>query len=290
MDLGSKELKWEPTPRQLRAMDINSDGVVDNKDTLMLEDYLNGYIPALPPVPYTYLEQVDDDNTKNVQNLLIIDGHYYNYNPNTMTYDEGICKNGTINIPFKEFVEDDWIIHEKFFNYLLGMAVHLYSTSTDITYMQKLLKEVYPEHMYDENFFYPGFYNKNMKQLVLDYQTNHINYTIGDLDNDGKLTMNDANLLRAYLDDPQHILWLEDPLHNDDSSILGDFQKSRADINKDNIIDETDYKLLLKEINGETHNLVNYDTAFNLGWIDVEIEKMLEEEYNSYGNIAEVSK
>ena len=156
--------------------------------------------------------------------------------------------------------------------------------------MQNLLKEAYPEHMYDDKFFYPGYYSNNMKQIVKDYQEAHTYYTTGDLDNDGKLTMNDANLLKAYLDDPQHQLWVIDPLNNEDSKILGEFQKGRADINNDGTIDYTDYDLLVKEINGETHNLVKYRTTFNMGWIDVEIEKLLEEEYNSYGNISEVSK
>lgn len=271
---GSEKLHWEANARQKIAMDCNKDGVIDNKDTLMFEDYLNGKIASLGLAPYTYTIPSDYDEGDNVSNLLIIDGHY----------------DRSVNIPFMDFITDEWVIHEKFFNYLLGMAIHKYSDSTNITYLQELLKEYYPEHMYDDNYFYPSIYSDNMKTIVTDFQLSKINYTKGDLNRDNKLTKEDLTLLRNYLDDPQHKLYEEDPKENQDSTLLSEIQKSRADVNDDGYVNELDYEMLKKEVNKETQNLKNYDISFNLGWCDVQTEALLEEAVNFSGNISEVSK
>ena len=278
---GSEELHWTPTRRQLAAMDINGDGVVDMHDTLMFEDYLHGYIPDLGWAPYTYTIQADITNNKNVNNLLIIDGHYY---------EDEFCTRGDINIPFGEFSTNEWVIHEKFFNYLLNMAVQPYSDSYNITYMQKLLKEVYPEHMYDDNYFYPGYYSDNMKNLVKQFQVSHYDYYYGDLNKDNKLDSVDLQILREYLDDPQHKQHELDPTRYPDSDLLSPIQKSRADINRDGYINEQDYTILQSMIDDPAISLKNYHISFNLGYVDVQTEALLEQEYNVYGNISEVSK
>lgn len=278
---GSEELHWTPTRRQLAAMDLNGDGIVDNRDTLIFEDYLNGYIPDLGLAPYTYTIQSDSTNKDNVENLLIIDGHYY---------EDEYCSKGDINIPFGEFTENDWVIHEKFFNYLLDMAVHQYSAIDNISYMQKLLKEVYPDHMYDEDYFYPGVYSDRMRELVKQFQVTHYTYYYGDLNKDNKIDSIDLQLLRDYLDDPQHQRYIEDPTKYEDSDLLSDVQKSRADVNRDGYIDELDYQIMESAVSGETQNLRNYEITYNLGYIDVSTEALLEEECNFNGNISEVSK
>lgn len=278
---GSEELHWTPTRRQLAAMDLNGDGVVDMHDTMIFEDYLNGYISDLGLAPYTYTVVNDSTNSKNVDNLLILDGHYY---------EDEFCSRGDINIPFSEFMENPWIIHEKFFNYLLDMAIQPYSDSYNISYAQKLLKEVYPEHMYDKKYFYPGAYSDKMRELVKQYQVSHYNYYYGDLNRDDKIDDIDRQLLRAYLDDPQHHLHEEDPIKYEDSDLLSDIQKSRADINRDGYVNERDYELLLGIIDNTELEMRNYWTTYNLGYIDPQTEALLEQEYNAYENISEVSK
>lgn len=270
---GSENYHWKANARQLIAMDCNKDGVIDNKDTLMLKDYLDGKLASLGLAPYTYEIPQEADSGTNVKNLLIIEGHY----------------DKSVNIPFNEFIEDDWVIHEKFFNYLLGMSIHNYSDSTNITYLQKLLKELYPEHSEDPNFFYPGKYSDNMRKIVLDYQKSKISYTKGDLNKDNKLTQEDLTIFRAYLDDPTHKDY-EAGISKEDSDLLGPSQYDRADINSDGYRNEVDYKLLESDVLGETENLKEYDISFNLGWVDVQTEALLEQEYNSYGTISEVSK
>ena len=278
---GSEELHWTPTRRQLAAMDLNGDGIIDMHDVQIFQDYLHGYIPDLGWAPYTYTIKADITNSKNVNNLLIIDGHYY---------EDDFCTKGDVNIPFGDFLTNEWIIHEKFFNYLLGIAVQPYSDSYNITYMQELLKEAYPEYTYDENYFYPGIYNENMRDLVKKFQIYHYDYYYGDLNKDNKLDEVDLLLLREYLDDPKHQMYEQDPTRYEDSDLLSEVQKARADINRDNHINERDYEILESMVNDPNISLKNYHIAFNIGYIDVQTEALLEQEYNTAGNISEVSK
>lgn len=314
--------KWEPTAKQLAVMNVRKDETspgVDIRDAQYLYRFIQGD-PAIPSLGYTYFditENSDYEMGDNVENLLIIDGHY-----DTET-----------NIPFMEFVTDGWVIHEKFFNYLLGMAIHNYSTSSDITYLQKLLQEYYPNHVYDPSFFYPGRYNDDMRNLLKKYQIEKISYTTGDLNKDNMLTTADLQLLRSYLDDSADYTkvqkYIDDPEQNPlteeeilrldrngdgiintlDLNILNEELtdnyspqlRSRADINGDGYTDESDYVALKNIIEyGSTTiiqngierkiDLKNYDITFILGWLDVQTEALIESDYNPYGLISEVSK
>ena len=325
-DLPYNKANWTPTDKQLLVMNCRTDTEwhrqeINVDDAVYLYDYINGIggIMDLGLVPYEIEVAKPSTISKNVSNLLIIEGHY----------------NRNINIPFNEFTTDDWAIHEKFFNYLLDMGVHKYSNSEDITYIQKLLKEVYPESLYGPNeYFMVGDYNTFMRDKMKDYQESKINFTIGDLNKDNKLDSYDVDILRQYVDDsadytlvskyladpeknpltPEQILQLDQDgdgiITENDKKILNDklnqkyspTVRSRADINNDGIVDETDY-LLLKEIveNGYAYildslgNLIyidlrNYDITFQLGWLDVQTEAILEYDVNIDGKISEVSK
>lgn len=305
---GSEELKWKPTSRQYVAMDINNDNIIDNKDTKILYNFIQGdpTYPSLGLAPYTYTISGDYNLGDNVSNLLIIDGHY----------------DRSVNIPFADFIKDDWVIHEKFFNYLLGMAIHPYSNSEDITYLQKLLKEIYPEHIYDKSFFYPGVFSENMRNILYDYQRSIVHYIIGDLNRDNKISKSDLTMLRDYLDDPdvQDLNLIQAYLDNKveiteadqarldrnidgivnykDKDIIEDIVnhkysatfRSRIDINSDSFVNEIDYKLLEDEVNGKTTNLKLYDIPFILGYYDVQTENLIESSINYNEMISEVSK
>ena len=297
---------WTPTKIQAAVMDINKDGVIDNKDAVILYRFVSGdpAYPSLGTTPYTTEVEGEFGLINNVQNLLIIDGHYAD----------------DVNIPFNEFTENDWIIHEKFFNYLLGMSIHKYSNSNDITYLQKLMKEYYPQYTYQKDFFYPGVYSDNMKQLIKDFQKSQISYTLGDLNRDNRLTnedlvlmrelinaLNDIDLVEKYLIQEAELTeeQLEEFDLNDDGKVdkedldLMNEQleekyslvlRVRADVNRDGLINKTDYEILQKQIEGKTDQLTNYDITFMLGWYDVPTENLFEETVNFSGNISEVSK
>lgn len=305
---GSEELHWKASAKQLAVMNVDeTHSGIDVYDAVKLYKFIqkDPSIPSLGITYYTY-NSGEESTLDNVSNLLIIDGHY----------------DKDINIPFDDFVEDGWVIHEKFFNYLFGMAIHKYSNSEDITYLQNLLKAYYPDYIYAMKPFYPGYYNEEMRQIVKRYQTSKVSYTTGDLNMDNKLTFADLESLRNYLDDPNVIniekvrkylnneITLTDAeiaeldVTNDGRITYEDFNtyedrinkkysadfRSHADINDDNVIDETDYIMLQRELEGLTNNLAKYDGKFMLGWCDVETESNLELDYNLSGNISEVSK
>lgn len=302
---------WTPTPKQLKVMNCCTNTEKDLKEINTKDaEYLYRYIhddPAIPDLGVVEYEvEAGDDFVREINNFLILDGHY----------------DTLINIPYLDFVNDDWVIHEKFFNYLFNMAVHKYSDQDDIDYVQKLLKAVYPTLQYDRTIFQRGFYNDYVRELVRIYQWNQVNYTTGDLNKDNKIDEKDLEILRNYLDDiadyNEVVNYLMNPtlypltpeeivrLDTNEDGIIDETDRfniknsidtkysplmiERMDINKDGIINEDDYKLLQDEVEGITHNLSNLDITFNLGWLDVQTEKIIEDDINSNGAISEVSK
>ncbi len=309
----AEQYHWTPTPKQLAVMNCCDDTEKDLKEINVKDaEYLYRYINNDPyirdlGIAYFDVESETDFSAKdNVDNLLIIDGHY----------------NELMNIPYLEFVENDWVIHEKFFNYLFNIAIHKYSHQDDIDYLQKLLKGIYSNLKYDKEVFQRGFYNDYVKELVKIYQWNKVEYTTGDLNKDNKIDNKDLEILREYLDDTTDytkvVNYIINPtlyplteeeilrLDTNEDGIIDELDRiklaetiaekysklmlERMDINKDGVIDEYDYKLLQDEVNGITHSLSNLKITFNLGWLDVQTEKMLEDDVNSDGNISEVSK
>lgn len=279
---GSEQYKWTPTPKQLAVMNVRKDETDPNitvKDAEYLYRFINGD-PKIPSLGFSYYDievSADYDNGVNVSNLLIIDGHY----------------DIDINIPVSDFVNDDWIIHEKFFNYLFGMAITPYSSNENIAYLQQLLQVFYPEYIYDTNYFQVGIYTKNMQNLLKEYQKQRISYTTGDLNKDNEITYADLELLRNYIDDSADYTlvqkYLVDPVKyplseteiqrldrdNDhqitksdldilDSSLTEKYSgllRLRADINGDGFVDEQDY-VALKEILDNGYTII-YDEKSN---------------------------
>lgn len=324
---------WTPTPKQLAVMNCRTDTEwhrqnINVDDAVMLYNYINniGGITDLGLTPWQVNTNDYYNEDKNVRNLLIIDGHY----------------DPSVNIPFEEFTDDPWVIHDKFFNYLFGMAVHKYSNSEDITYVQKLLAEVYSESIYDENFFKVGTFTTEMQQRLKAYQGNQIYYTTGDLNKDNKIDEKDITIMRNYVDDsidynkvckylidpinysltPAEVLVLDRDedgiitendkkiMENELNQIYAPTLRDRADIDGNELVEEADYNYL-KDIveKGHTYierkvkksdgtyvttmqycDLKNYNITFQLGWLDVQTEAILEFNVNNYGDISEVTK
>lgn len=225
---------WEATPRQLAAMDIYKDGVIDTRCAQAVWDFIHGNWSgvSLGLHEYTYMAPSDYESMDNVSNLLIIDGWY----------------DKEVGIPFLEFVSNPWIVHEKFFNYLLNMSVTKYSNSENITYVQKLLTNYQPTG--SGATFTVGIYSDDMRNMVKDYQRSKIEYTYGDLDLDGKLTNKDLTIMREYLyglddTDVNTPITLAELRGHLDGTLTLDYKKLEwADVNQDGVIDEFDYELL----------------------------------------------
>lgn len=353
---------WEATPRQILAMDVDKDGKVTTKDAKAIYDFINGTYPGISLGLYEYSYNVPSNysDLDNVSNFLIIDGWY----------------DKEVGIPFLDFAQkEEWIIHNKFFNYLLNMAVTKYSDSDSISFVQEMLKEYYPYSDFGTDFLHVGNYTDTMRDMVKEYQRTKISYKYGDLDRDGKLTTKDLTILREYLyglndfelNTPITLKELRDYLDGIDTSLS--YEKLQwADVNQDGVIDEKDYQLLLiykgdKElsnkvelylknegtltpdemeladidndgevtendlislnkyprnldalqrtmadinhngnidiscydvlkanIEGTSDSLVDYLIPFSLGWYDMDTEFYMEQEFNAYELISEVSK
>lgn len=316
---------WTPTDKQLLVMNCKQDNEyninnINVDDAVYLYNYINdiGSVIDLGVAPYTIQVNAENYKTKNVGNLLIIDGHY----------------DKTVNIPFNEFVTDGWAIHDKFFNYLFGMAIHKYSNTENITYLQKLLKEAFPEYSDDIVTFQTGVYTKKMRELLKKYQLQQVLCDKGDLNNDNKLTNADLVLMQNYITDSADYTkvykYIEDPIENpltpeeiealdrdgdgkitahdlmlidaELSAVYSATLRTRADIDGNMYVDDFDYYLLDQVIqNGSvtyedergrtiTTDLKKYKIPFQLGWLDVQTEKFLEFGVNDMGDISEVSK
>lgn len=307
-NLPHNKANWTPTPKQLAVMNVDTDSAeINTQDAIKLYKYIegNGSVAPLGFVYYTYNDPEVEPNVNNVSNILIIEGHY----------------DKTVNIPYDEFTINDWVIHEKFFNYLLNMAIHPYSDSENITYLQKLLKQIYPEYAYNKNYFYNSVYNSNVRKMVYDYQKSYTEYTTGDLNLDGKIDNVDLELLEPFILDYQDVYLLQDYLDGRVPSLTEEeyerldvdhngvvdgadlelmlynislkYSKAfieRADIDGDGVYTANDYIALQREVQGLTNNLQNYKIPFMLGYCDVETEAKLEQDANPYGEISEVSK
>ena len=96
---------------------------------------------------------------------------------------------------------------------------------------------------------------------------------LADLDNDGEVTEDDYDiLLNQY---PRH---------------LSSEQRTRANINHNSIIDTSCYYILEANVNGTSDSLITYLLPFSLGWYDMDTEFYMEQQFNAYETISEVSK
>lgn len=235
-----KKYHWDATPKQLAAMDIYGDGSIkhrDPKNAVAVYKFINGTWdkPSLGLGIYNYKVPTDYEKLDNVSNLLIIDGWW----------------DDDVGIPYLEFaLGDEWIIHNKFFNYLFNMAVTKYSNSESITFVQQFLKEYYPYTHFGTDFLKTGFYTDTMRDMIKEYQRSKIEYTYGDLSQDGKLDEDDLIIFREYLyglDDnesnkPITLQKLRDYL--DGTAVLTATEMEWADVDRDGYITEKDYSLL----------------------------------------------
>lgn len=242
------------TDRQKAVCDLNQDGVIDAKDMLLMNQYLNKEIPTLGIVYYTYLTPTDEDVVvgKNINKLLVVPGGY----------------NRDTAIPFSGFTTDPWIVHDKFINYLLGMSVTQYSRSEEITYLQGLLRLYYPGY---ETNFNVGTFDNDMKRLLLKYQNSKYTATKGDMNFDGKIDDKDLTIIEKYLAK-------EIELSND--------QVTMGDVDGDGAVTESDYQSIKDFIDGRSNkNLVAYEIPFSMGYLDVQTEAELLRDLQGIGVI-----
>lgn len=241
------------TDKQKAVCDLNNDGLINEDDMLLMNQYLNKEIPTLGVIHYTYFAPSDGDiaTGANINKLLIVPG---DYNKNTA-------------VPFSGFTTNPWIVHDKFVNYLLGMAITPYSRSEEITYLQELLKLYYPG--YETNFSI-GTFDDTMRQLLLDYQNSKFTATKGDLNGDGRVTEADLIMVQKYIDGEMD---------------FNNTQITNGDIDGNGAVDETDYQLIKDFIDGKNNDLIVYEIPFSIGYLDVQTEAELLRDLQGIGVI-----
>lgn len=97
-----------------------------------------------------------------------------------------------MNIPYNEFVDKQWAVHEKLLNYILEMTINEYSDDSDIEYAQNLIKEL----LYDKLDTSTCSYDNTMKKLIKEYQeARNISFSTGyiDIETDGYLRKASGN-------------------------------------------------------------------------------------------------
>ena len=103
------------------------------------------------------------------------------------------------------------------------MSITPYTNADDITYLQQLLKQYYPQYSLQRDYFYPGRFDTNMKNLIKKYQLSQADYTLGDLNKDNKLDKVDLQLLRHYLDKMYGDIDSDGNVNNTDKELLRNY-------------------------------------------------------------------
>lgn len=245
--------------RQKVAADINNDGKIDEEDMARMNAYLNKELSSLGTIDYTYYEPRTAKEQDIVVRLLVTEGDITDEILGQAKFD-GVMTQVTrskYGINFESFATDPWIVHEKFIPYLLGMAIHKYSRSEEITYVQDLLTELYP---ITADSYVPGYFSDEMKDLIKQYQKTKYFLKAGDMDADGEITQVDEKIVREYLDGEREFT---------------DHEVNLADVNNDGNVEEIDYLIMRKYRAGITDSLSTYTIPFYLGWIDPQTEAMM---------------
>lgn len=229
--------------------DLNEDGVIDSADRSLLKNNYGKNTEHHATFEWTpNMEELPIKET--IVNMPVTKSKY--------------------GINFASFISDPWIVHDKFIPYLLEMAIHKYSRSEEITYVQDILKKLYPIEFSD---CVAGFYSDKMRELVLRFQKEKYVLNSGDVDGDGRITIQDETIIREFLDGKRE-------LSKEKQDIL--------DTDGDTQVTENDYKNIKSYRYGATDILNTYTIPFYLGWVDVQTEQLMLREVYVDKNINEV--
>lgn len=168
-----------------------------------------------------------------------------------------------IGLNFSSFTEDPWVVNHKIIPYILGYSITPYSRSEEITYVQNMIQDIYPE---THGRFIPGIYSDELKELVEKFQRSYIHYKKGDLTLDNVIDLTDIELLEGYLNGTNE---------------LSESQLIIADTNSDSVVDITDVNNLYKEYNHINDYLKSFDIEFIFGYVDPSTEYRMQKFLNT---------
>lgn len=93
-----------------------------------------------------------EDEETNIKDMLILEGNY---------------EDSKYNIQFKEYVNNPWILHDKFLGFICKRTITMCSEPSDIYDVQKLIQDMFPS-LYKID--YPETYDDNLREIIRQIQ------------------------------------------------------------------------------------------------------------------------
>lgn len=120
-----------------KDIDINGNPVVDESDLKMFEARIKAFQNNGIAIDFgeTIYEKEIDLTESDYDRLLVIYGNIEEGN-----------SNNELNIPIEDYQINPWSIHDCFLPYIYGSAIHTYSDSRDIEWLQKLIMKFQPRY------------------------------------------------------------------------------------------------------------------------------------------------
>ena len=120
-----------------KDIDINGNPVVDESDLKMFEARIKAFQNNGIAIDFgeTIYEKEIDLTESDYDRLLVIYGNIEEGN-----------SNNELNIPIEDYQTNPWSIHDCFLPYIYGSAIHTYSDSRDIEWLQKLIMKFQPRY------------------------------------------------------------------------------------------------------------------------------------------------
>ena len=120
-----------------KDIDINGNPVVDESDLKIFEARIKAFQNNGIAIDFgeTIYEKEIDLTESDYDRLLVIYGNIEEGN-----------SNNELNIPIEDYQTNPWSIHDCFLPYIYGSAIHTYSDSRDIEWLQKLIMKFQPRY------------------------------------------------------------------------------------------------------------------------------------------------
>lgn len=150
-----------------RDIDINGRPVIDESDLKKFEDAKNSGL-SIDFGEIVYEKEIELSES-DYDRLLVMYGNIEENN------------NGNeLNIPLIDYQTEPWLIHDCFLPYLLGSAIHTYSNTEDINWLQNLIMKIQPKYkglhwgFYDtpESFVSNDYFRWNKTKAKYEYYIN----------------------------------------------------------------------------------------------------------------------
>ena len=275
-----------------KNIDINGNPIIDTRDLKIfankLQEYIN--IEDINNPTYVPTENIDIDLGSIKLSKTVNNNQYENsYNKILVLYGDWISKypENEINIPYDDFKENGWIVHDELLSYLLNSCIHKFSNKYDIENLQNTITKLHPSY----NPIYFGYYDDSSDyisddKLVWDKDIEKFKYYQGDRYSGYYLDSNDVQNGKLIEESTNTISTME--------IISGKWYDGRMNVgkivNNDGTVSTIEGGESLKEIirdfqlshNYEVdNNMVGTKINFVMGYVNPMTEYLINKKINS---------